>query len=320
MKPKTASCLLAMSLLLVLCFFSFGEEPAQAQTSDRGLEGVGPVTHDYGDAAFISNLQEDSSEVAMGFTTGYPGHFAKIELLLKNHLPVAAFQFMITVSNPDVMDFHLDSVGVDTIIIPIDTCTGPGPHGDTCFVDSLVLTPVGYCHIDTVGSLVSGFVVLECDCWGVDTSDSSCDGIEVLGFAYPGDPIPPDSAFRRLFRLGVDLSCMSDSTTDRSVTFYLFPGVNSFLSDPEGYPIPFQYHPGELTAWWSVPGDASNDSLVTASDIVFLINYFFKNGPEPCIMEAADPNGDCVADPADIVYLINYFFKGGDPPVPGCAH
>jgi len=113
---------------------------------------------------------------------------------------------------------------------------------------------------------------------------------------------------------------MSDSTTDRSVTFYLFSGLNSFLYDPDGEVVPFQYNQGELLAWWSVPGDASNDSLVTAADIVFLVNYFFKNGPEPCIMEAADPNGDCVVDPADIVYLINYFFREGDTPLPGCAH
>jgi hypothetical protein len=318
MNQKTAPWLLAMSLLLVLCVFSLGEKSAQAQTSDRGLKGVGPAAYDLSNAFLSSsNLQEDSAEIIMVYTTAYPGHFALIEFLLKNSAPVTAFQFMITVSNPDVMDFHLDSIGVDTIVIPIDTCTGPEPHGDTCFVDSLVLTPVGYCHIDTVGSLVSGFAMLKCNCAAEDTSDP-CDYIEIFGFA--GDPIPPDSAFRRLFRLGVDVSCISDSTTDRSVTYYMFPGVNSFMSDPEGYPVPFWYHQGELTVWWSVPGDASNDSLVNAADIVFLINYFYKNGPEPCIMEGADPNGDCVVDPADIVYLINYFFREGDPPLPGCAH
>lgn len=320
MKPKTAPCCLTMCLLLVLCVFTFGEKPAQAQTFDGGLEGIGPAAHDHSNALISSSdLREDSTEVAIGFTTGYPGHFTKIEFLLKNHVPVAAFQFRISVTNPDVMDFHIDSVGVDTIVIPVDTCTAPGPHGDTCFVDSLVLTPVGYCHIDTVGSLVSGFEVLECYCAVEDTSDP-CYSPEIWGFAYPGNPIPPDSAFRRLFRLGVDVSCMSDSTTDRSVFFYLFPGMNSFLSDPEGYTVPFKYHPGELTAWWSVPGDASNDSLVDASDIVFLINYLFRSGAEPCIMEAADPNGDCVVGAADVVYLINYLFREGDPPLPGCAH
>jgi hypothetical protein len=319
MKTKTAPCCLAICLLLVLCVFSLREKPTLAQTSDRGLEKAGPVAHEYADAAFTSDLQEDSSDVAVGFATGYPGHFTEIEFLLKNHVPIASFQFLITLSNPDVIDFHIDSVVIDTIIIPVDTCSSPGSHGDTCYVDSLELIPVGHCHIDTVGSLVSGFAVLECHCAAEDTSDP-CDYAEILGFAYPGDPIPVDSAFRSLFRLRVDVSCMSDTTTDRSVTFYMFPGMNSFLSDTAGEVVPFAYSQGELLAWWSLPGDASNDSLVTAADIVFLINYFFKNGPEPCIMEAADPNGDCVADPADIVYLINYFFREGDPPQPGCAH
>jgi len=79
-------------------------------------------------------------------------------------------------------------------------------------------------------------------------------------------------------------------------------------------------HPGELLIWWSVPGDANADSLVNGSDIVFLINYLFGGGAEPCVMEAADPNGDCKVDSADVVYLLNYLFRGGSPPEPGCAH
>jgi hypothetical protein len=321
MKPKTAPRCLAVCLLFSLCFLSGAEASVQAQTPDQRLGEIRPAIHDHGNAlGESSDLRGDSAGVAIVSTTAYPGHFTKVEVLLKNPVPIAAFQFMITISNPDLMDFHIDSVGVDSVIIPVDTCTGPPPHGDTCFVDSVVWISRRYCHIDTVGCLTSGFPVLICDCGSGDTSVPDCNWIEIIGVNH-GDPIPPDSNYRTLFRLGVDLSCLPDSTTDRSVFFYMYPGTNSFLSDPEGYTVPFWYHQGELTACWSVPGDASNDSLVTAADIVFLINYFFKNGPEPCIMEAADPNGDCVVDPADIVYLINYLFREGYPgPVPGCAY
>jgi hypothetical protein len=320
MESKKPAFYLVICFAVCFCLFWTGEAFGETKSPGEPLEAFRLGTGNLGIVLGPpSNLRQDTADVAIENTTAYPGHFAKIKLLLKNHVPIAAFQFIISVSNPDVMDFHLDSVGVDTIVIPVDTSTAPGPHGDTRFADSLVLTPVGYCHIDTVGSLVSGFAVLECRCGAADTSDP-CDVIEILGFAYPGNPIPSDSAYRLLFRLGVDVSCMSDSTTDRSVTYYMFPGINSFLSDPEGYTVPFWYHQGELTAWWSVPGDASNDSLAGVSDIVFLINYLFKNGPEPCIMEAADPSGDCVVGPADVVYLINYLFREGDPPLPGCAH
>jgi hypothetical protein len=137
-------------------------------------------------------------------------------------------------------------------------------------------------------------------------------GIDIMGTS----PISPNPNYRPLFKFGVDLSCVPDSLTNRSVTF----SMTGHLSDPYGALVPVRIHPGELLIWWSVPGDVNNDSLVNGSDIVFLINYLFQEGPEPCVMEAADPNGDCQVDPADVVYLINYLFRGGPAPQPGCAH
>jgi hypothetical protein len=78
-----------MCLLLVLCVFSAGEKSAQAQTLDRGLEGIGPAAHDYGNAMFSSDLQEDSAEIVMVYTTAYPGHFAKIENRVATEKPRA---------------------------------------------------------------------------------------------------------------------------------------------------------------------------------------------------------------------------------------
>ena len=109
---------------------------------------------------------------------------------------------------------------------------------------------------------------------------------------------------------------MPDSSTDRNVTF----NMTGHLSDPWGELVPFRAHPGQLTIWWSVPGDASNDSLVNGGDIVFLLNYLYRNGPEPCVMEAADPNADCQVNGTDVVYLLNFLYRGGLPPEPGCAH
>jgi hypothetical protein len=66
-------------------------------------------------------------------------------------------------------------------------------------------------------------------------------------------------------------------------------------------------------------GDANGsggDPAVDIDDVVFLINYVFAGGPEPCPPQAGDAN--CAGDPSvdidDIVYLINYIFAGGPAP------
>lgn len=63
-------------------------------------------------------------------------------------------------------------------------------------------------------------------------------------------------------------------------------------------------------------GDANADGIIDLADVVYLINYLYKDGPTPVPVEAGDANCDGITDLADIVYLINYLYKGG--PAPGC--
>ncbi|MCJ7507963.1 MAG: dockerin type I domain-containing protein [candidate division Zixibacteria bacterium] len=60
-------------------------------------------------------------------------------------------------------------------------------------------------------------------------------------------------------------------------------------------------------------GDANVDGNVTVSDVVYLINYLFKGGPEPWFAYS-DVNADGKISVVDVVYLISYLFKGGQPP------
>jgi hypothetical protein len=51
------------------------------------------------------------------------------------------------------------------------------------------------------------------------------------------------------------------------------------------------------------------------SDLVYLINYLFKQGPAPHpYADQGDLNANGIVNMEDIVYMINYVFKGGPPP------
>lgn len=68
-----------------------------------------------------------------------------------------------------------------------------------------------------------------------------------------------------------------------------------------------------------VYGDANNDGVVSAADVIYLINYLFRGGPPPDLPSAGDPNGDCIINSADIVYLSNYLFRDGPILKRGCV-
>ena len=63
-----------------------------------------------------------------------------------------------------------------------------------------------------------------------------------------------------------------------------------------------------------IRGDANKDGIIDVGDVVFIINYLFKNGPAPNPIQAGDANCDGLDDVGDVVYLINYLFKSGPPP------
>lgn len=64
-------------------------------------------------------------------------------------------------------------------------------------------------------------------------------------------------------------------------------------------------------------GDVNNDGVITAGDIIYLVNYVFKAGPDPIGgVAVGDVNCSGAITAADIIYLVNYVFKAGTPPCP----
>jgi hypothetical protein len=265
----------------------------------------------------------DSADVKIISTSVYPGRFTKLQVMLKNPMPICGVQLEIRGGDPNLFNFHTDSIRAELDTLWNDTCTWEPEslhyQHPECYVESLVLRAVRYVHIDTAGSLITGFQTIESHGEVGDTDSPECKSVTVAVFSIPpDDTIHEYPNYRTLFKLGVDLKCIPDSTTERTLIF--LQGANCLLSDPYGMPAPFRFQQGSMTLVSSRPGDANGDSTVTLGDVVFLIGYVYKGGSPPCIPEAADANGDCMVGLGDIVYLITYLYRGGLAPKVGCWH
>jgi hypothetical protein len=63
-------------------------------------------------------------------------------------------------------------------------------------------------------------------------------------------------------------------------------------------------------------GDLDNDAQVTNSDLVYLVEYMFEEGPEP-VPDAglADVQCDCAVDISDLIYLAEFIHTSGPAPL-----
>ncbi|MCP4568847.1 MAG: hypothetical protein GY841_14815 [FCB group bacterium] len=61
-------------------------------------------------------------------------------------------------------------------------------------------------------------------------------------------------------------------------------------------------------------GDVNNDCCPSIGDAVYLINFVFKEGPQPIPLSSGDVNCDGRINVGDAVYMINFIFKSGDWP------
>jgi uncharacterized delta-60 repeat protein len=63
-----------------------------------------------------------------------------------------------------------------------------------------------------------------------------------------------------------------------------------------------------------IRGDANGDGVIDVADIVYLVNFLYRNGDPPTPVEAGDTTCDGIVDVADVVRLISYLYRGGNPP------
>jgi len=76
-----------------------------------------------------------------------------------------------------------------------------------------------------------------------------------------------------------------------------------------------EFVPGKIVVYAPyICGDVDNDQKIDLLDILYLIDYKFKDGPAPESLESADVNMDGNVNLLDILYLIEYKFKDGPAP------
>jgi protocatechuate 3,4-dioxygenase beta subunit len=63
-----------------------------------------------------------------------------------------------------------------------------------------------------------------------------------------------------------------------------------------------------------VVGDVTGEGSVDLGDVIFLINYLYKNDLAPNPLMTGDLNCDGALNLGDVVYIINYLYKSGSPP------
>lgn len=71
-----------------------------------------------------------------------------------------------------------------------------------------------------------------------------------------------------------------------------------------------------ITLFVYICGDINDDGEgPNVADLTCLVDYLFRSGPSPPVMEAADVDGENGVNIADLTYLVDYLFRSGPAPV-----
>ena len=120
-----------------------------------------------------------------------------------------------------------------------------------------------------------------------------------VAVSIPATTIPPDSS----------IVCHVSVSFPPACSLGTYTGAIHFQSSSNSIDIPCT-----LSVESAFHGDANGNGLIELGDIVYLINYLYKNGPAPVPLLSGDANCSGEVELGDVVYLISYLYKGGPPP------
>jgi len=118
----------------------------------------------------------------------------------------------------------------------------------------------------------------------------------------------------------VDLNCMTVVTYQDSTIFTgSFTDHINIIDSAGNYRESYAVGDSPIhTAFNYIPGDADGDFNVNIIDVIYIINWKYKNGPKtPGARWRANVNADDDYNILDIVYLINALYKEGPAPKVG---
>ncbi|MEE9443289.1 MAG: hypothetical protein V3V99_11560 [candidate division Zixibacteria bacterium] len=178
--------------------------------------------------------------------------------------------------------------------------------------------------IDITGSLIDNWEFVS-----YHTSDHAGYNIQIVALANATPPFansifPQENGLllRLILHTSAEIPDLIENTTV-GVLINAFPQWTGF-SDLDGNLIGFvddgydpqliAFYNGAITFGGEVAGDANGDGNLDVGDPVFIVNYVFRNGPEPASIISADANCDSDCDVGDAVYLIRHVFKSGPGP------
>jgi PKD repeat protein len=127
-----------------------------------------------------------------------------------------------------------------------------------------------------------------------------CDSIML-----PPNQNPPEGEGYFTFSISPD-SGLAEGTQIANSAWIRFD-YNPWMRAPEEGPVIRTIH-------YFIRGDVNDDGVIDISDIVYLLNYLFINGPAPDPLWLGDATCEGVIDASDLVYLLNYLFAHGPAP------
>jgi len=117
----------------------------------------------------------------------------------------------------------------------------------------------------------------------------------------------PNNGLRKYYDL-TELSFIPPDPLEPNITYYWHVRSKNWagVTMDFGMTASVQFQPFDC-------GDVSRDGKgdINILDVVYLINYIYKDGPAPEPMECGNVNGDDDINILDIVYLINFIYKSG---------
>jgi hypothetical protein len=170
-----------------------------------------------------------------------------------------------------------------------------------------------------------------------DNAESGGPGMVLSGSYIPHSPIPhtdstqhndPGNVSHDVYNVSLNDSnpaarwWVSDYPVDLdpdslSGYFYRQNVPNEFVLNTQpyvsGYPLCTVTEYALLIDVMEYRGDINGDGSSDVGDVVFLINYLFRNQPPPNPLSRGDVTCDGVVNVSDVIFMINYLFRQGPP-------